>query len=141
MSPNRHRDRDFVEQFAQALDGEDYQAARMLLSAKCIYNSTSGTRTGPAQVIESYKSNGDWAAAAFDSIRYESHVEPEANDEWMITFTDHIHHKGKHLVHKCGQILTVNQEGLIETIEHRDIRGEKEKLEEFLRDTGINRPQ
>ena len=139
----QHSDRDIgiAEQFAKALDREDYRAAEQLLADCCVYDSHSSSRTAPAAIIQSYKSNGDWAAATFDSIRYESSVEPTANGGWFVTFVDSIRHKGRHFVYKCRQLVQVDGMGKICRIDQVDLPGQKEALQTFLKDAGVARKE
>ena len=132
---------DVVEQFARALDREDYQAASALLAPDCVYTSRTSLHTGPAAIIESYKANADWAAATLDSIRYESQIEPLGNNRWTVTFIDHITHKGRSLTYTSKQVVTVDNAALICRIDHTDIPAQNHALEQFFKYTGVTRQE
>ena len=129
-----------AKQFAQALDNEDYLAAQQLLSPQCSYDMRGSVSTEPSSIIESYKASGEWAARELDSIEYESTVERSANGEAVIIFIDRIQHQGKELVHRCQQIIRLDNTGLIFHIQHKDLPGELEALQTFLRQVGL-RPE
>tara|TARA_R110000744_G_C19084755_1_gene531692 strand:+ start:137 stop:544 length:408 start_codon:yes stop_codon:yes gene_type:complete len=122
-------DREIVEQFALALDGEDYPAATELLAPACVYSIRGKTINGAGAIIASYQGNGE-AAQAFDSIAYGSSVR-EGTDGWIvIEFWDEITHRGRVHRHQCEQWARV-LDGAIVEIEHRDLEGEVEALNAF----------
>ncbi len=130
-----------ARQFAQALDNEDYVAAQQLLSPQCSYDMRGSVLTEPSSIIESYRASGEWAARELDSIEYENTVERSANGEAVITFIDRIQHQGKELVHRCHQIMRLDNTGLISHIQHKDLPGELEALQTFLRQVGLRSQQ
>ena len=137
MTPNRIID--LARELATALDREDYIAVTGLLSPRCAYRIRSSVFTGPEAIIDSYRTNGAWAAEALDSIEYESRVEPVAAGGALITFVDKIRHRGEEHVHMCQQAVGVDESGLIGSIEHRDLPGEREALESFFSRMGVER--
>lgn len=125
-------------QFARALDEEDYPAARALLAPDCDYEIRGDTHRGPDAIVASYKGNGDEAARKFDTIEYDSAVRLEAPTRAVIQFTDRIRHAGQSFTHICEQHVTVNADRLITRIEHRDLPGERERLEAFKTDLRLD---
>ena len=130
-----------AKQFAQSLDNEDYLAAQQLLGPQCSYDMRGSVLTEPSSIIESYKESAEWAARELDSIEYENTVERSANGEAAITFVDRIQHQGKELVHRCQQIIRLDNTGLIVHIQHKDLPGELEALQTFLCQVGVRREQ
>jgi hypothetical protein len=128
-----------VEQFAAALDREDYGAARALLSPDCTYQVRSKVLRGPDSIVGSYKANGEWGAANIDSIEYRSHIEENVGKRFVVRYEDHLLHSGKRLTHACQQLVELDASGRISRIEHMDLPGEREALEAFFRETGIAR--
>lgn len=123
--------------FARALDEEDYAAAHRLLSPTCVYRYQDATFQGPDAIVAEYRKNGDAVAELFDAIAYESDVERATESQAVITFVDRIRHGAYELVHTCEQHVTLDDEGLIKKIEHRDLPGEQEALDAFYRVTGL----
>ena len=130
-----------AKQFAQSLDNEDYLAAQQLLGPQCSYDMRGSVLTEPSSIIESYKASGEWAARELDSIEYESTVERIVNGEAVIAFIDRVQHQGKELVHRCQQIIRLDDTGLIVHIQHEDLPGELAALQTFLRRVGVAREQ
>lgn len=124
--------------FVRALDKNDFHEARMFLSDDCVYVVGEKTIKGADAIISSYQGNWEWGRKNIDEIYFESHV-AEASGRYLVTYTDHLRHKGKTHVYQCQQLLT-DQEGIIVRIEHREIPGERQKLEEFEQEVGIVRP-
>jgi len=140
-----------AQQFAHALDYEDYETATMLISPECIYRIGEKTITGSEAIIASYRESGDWAKANLDRIEYESRVEIDDDGRAVISFVDHLQHEGESLTHTCRQILTVMPQKspaedpknhlpcLITSIEHHDLPGEREAVRAFNDRHGIVR--
>ncbi len=120
---------EIVRRFALSLDEEDYDAARALLSDGCVYVIRGETYEGPEAIVATYEGNGE-AAKSFDEISYGSSVRG-GEDGWIvIEFWDELVHRGEHLRHVCEQWARVDR-GVIVRIEHRDLEGERERLEAF----------
>ena len=120
-------------QFAKALDAEDYDAAIALLADDCVYQLRGETHNGPVAIIDSYRGHGDDARDEFDSIQYESVIEPGSQTRYTIRFIDHLTHDGERFTFECRQVVDVNDAGLIVSIEHIDLPGQRKALEDFRR--------
>ena len=128
----READLQLVDRFAKALDREDYDGARSVLSPGCVYLLRGARIEGPEAIIASYRGNGDEANARFESIEYGSNVR-EGDGEWVvIEFWDELAHLGRTHRHCCEQWVVV-ESGRIVRIEHRDLDGEVESLTAFQR--------
>lgn len=124
-----------VDRFAKALDHEDYALAVSLLAPGCVYRIRGETIEGGQAVVDSYRGNGE-AARRFDEIAYGSDVRI-GDDGWVvIAFWDEITHKGRTHRHACEQWVRV-EDGTIVLIEHRDLEGERERLESFKEWAGV----
>ena len=132
--------RTVAEQFAQALDREDYGIARRLLSEDCISQNRGAVFVGPAEIISSYRASSEQAAQKFDEIAYASSVDvaPEPRAA-VITFEDRIRHRDQTLVHRCRQVVRLDTDGRISAIEHCDLPGERESLQSFLANVGLDK--
>jgi hypothetical protein len=129
---------EIAQRFARALDHEDYPTAARLISGDCVYRIGESVFRGPTEITESYRTNGDEAAALFESIEYASSVEPTANPgAALITFEDRIRHGERTLIHRCQQLVTLDADGRIHEIEHRDLPGERDALQAFLSAVGL----
>lgn len=120
-----------ADQFAAALDKEDYEQARLWLAPDCLYASPTGSLIGPDKILDSYQSHGDAARGRFDSIDYR-HRAQELEDGWIrIEFMDAVSANQRQHVFRCHQLVRVVGE-LIEEIVHQEIAGERERLNQFL---------
>ena len=122
---------EIVRRFALALDHEDYSAASSLLAPECEYEIRNDRHAGPDAIIGAYRGNGDEAAERFDAISYGSDARHDPESGFVISFWDRIEHEGRSHLHRCEQVLTVNSEGRIDRILHRDLPGEVESLAAF----------
>lgn len=120
-----------ARRFARALDGEDYPVAIGLLAPSCLYEIRGDRFIGPVAIVAAYRGNGDDAAQRFDAITYGSDVRREPDSTLVVSFWDRIEHAGRSHEHRCEQVLTVGEDGLIHRIEHRDLPGEVERLAAF----------
>lgn len=126
-----------ARQFAQALDAEDYPAARALLADGCVYTIRGETHRGPEAIVASYRANGDSGRETFDAIEYESRVEPLNETTAVIRFVDHLTHRGERFTFECEQRITVNEAGRIDAIEHIDLPGQREAFTAFMQRVGL----
>ena len=128
-----------IRDFALALDREDYVIAKRFLATECIYQIGSTILQGADEIIASYKSSGDWAAAHIESITYQSSVKL-TNNAYVVVFVDHLRHGGKELIHTSQQKMILNASMKISYIEHRDLPGERESLRAFFSEMEIDYP-
>jgi len=123
--------------FAQALDRDDFHAARPMLRADCTYTIRDKVLRGPDAILASYQSATDDAHAKFDAIDYSSDISIQSSHIALIEFSDVLTHQGQTHHHKCHQRLTIDDAGLIVAIKHIDLPGERETLLDFLRRVGL----
>lgn len=125
-----------VEQFARALDAERYELAESLLSPACQYVCRGVRYVGPGSIIASYRQSGDRAESEFDGVGYESRCELVGEGLVLIRFVDRLTKHGRSFTFECQQLVQVDRRGQIVRIEHQDIPGQREALEEFKRNVG-----
>lgn len=124
--------------FAEALDRDDFDAARELLADDCEYDTGDGIVRGAGAVLAPYRETSQKARRTFDEIVYESEVERVDGARATILFTDRLRHAGRRHAFRCHQVIEVDGRGLVTRIEHREIDGEREKLEAFFRAAGVD---
>ena len=82
----------------------------------------------------------DDARRAFDEVRYESEVGPVDGETASVTFTDYLMKAGgRWHRHRCRQEFTVDASGRITHIVHREIPGEREALDAYFAECGVER--
>jgi len=116
---------------AKALDREDYDTARALLADDCGYAIRDQQIDGADAIIASYQTNADAGHQQFDDLRFESAVSAISPNEARIDYTDYVECAGETLVHRCAQLVTVDDSGKVTAITHVDLPGERERLEAF----------
>jgi hypothetical protein len=116
---------------AEALDAEDYSAARAVLATGCVYHTATTILVGPHAIIASYRANGEAARGRFDAVEYTSRVEPTGAAEAVITYTDRVRRGDEWHEYRCRQHIHINKAGLIEEIRHEELPGERQRLQEF----------
>ena len=132
------RIRSVAERFARALDDGDWSAAASLLHPECRYDCRGSVMVGPA-LLDGYRATDEWVKSTFDAVRYESRVEVD-DGRARIHFRDLIDHGEHHLDFSCQQLLTIDADGRIVSIEHIDLPGETEKADAFNEACGVQRP-
>ncbi|MBI3243132.1 MAG: nuclear transport factor 2 family protein [Chloroflexi bacterium] len=125
--------------FAARLDANDFEAVKPLLAPDCRYDTTDQALTGPEAILKSYRENSEWAKATLELIDYESRVEESGEETAAVLFADHLTHHGLTHTYRCRQHLTFGPEMTIIRIEHEELPGEREKLDEFFERCGIKR--
>jgi|GEM_PF-1020151 len=126
--------------FASALDRCTFDEAGPYLADRCVYLMGAGRMVGRGPIIDSYRENAEWAERVLDEIHYESNVHLCADGRAEISFTDHIFHRGRRHTYRCRQVLSFDQDGLIVRIEHVEIAGQRDHLDAFLGQCGVDRP-
>ena len=124
--------------FAQALDRDDFDAARALLAESCEYDTGEGLVRGADAVLAPYRETSERCRRTFDEIVYASEVESAEGGRATILFIDRIRHRGLRHAFRCRQVIEVDERGRVARIEHREIDGEREKLEAFFRAAGVD---
>ena len=127
---------DTARRFARALDAEDYDRVAACLSPTCGYSIRDRIVRGGPAIIAIYKEAGTWAASILESVRYENDVR-SAPTGAVITFLDHLAHRGNTLTHRCEQHLEFDEAGRICRILHVDLPGERDALAAFFKSLGI----
>ena len=125
---------DIAKRFASALDSEDYIAAESLIADGCEYSCRGELFVGPQAIVASYRGHGDSGAKEYDSIDYESSVESLSERRALIHFFDHLRRKGNRMTFRCDQEISVDESGMIVRIQHVDLPGQREALEQFRSD-------
>lgn len=129
-----------VQRLAAALDADDFISARALLADQCLYLGATETRRGAEEIIASYADASAWAHRTFDEVRYASEVGPAAGTTVPVFFTDYLFKAGgRWHRYRCRQDFTVGAGGRIARIVHRDLPGEREALDAFFQENGIER--
>lgn len=127
-----------ARQFGRALDRDDYQKARNLLSKEAIYHIGKETLKGPEAICNSYESNMIEGKKKLDKLEWgTAEISPLSKYEYLIHFTDFLEHKGKTFIHQCSQKVTVSKDHLIRKIEHQENKIEQERLESFYKSVGL----
>lgn len=131
---------DIVARLARALDADDFAAARACLGDDCVYIGAKDTCRGPDAIIGSYAEASAWGHRTFDEIRYESEIGPAEGATVPVTFTDYLLKAGgRWHRYRCRQAFTVGAGGLIVLITHHELPGEREALEAYFRECGVER--
>ena len=126
--------------FASALDADDFSAAGRLVVEHCVYDTGNGLLEGRAAVLRSYAEASAWARSKLDDVRYESEVERVDGAIATVRFTDYlVMAGGRFHRHRCRQELRIGPQGKIVRIVHREIPGEREALQTFFEQCGIER--
>lgn len=126
---------------AAALDGADFEAARLLLARNCAYAFRGRVIRGSDAICASYEAAHVDALATFDSVAYESSVRGESAEAAVIRFVDVLTKGDAEHRHECEQRIVVDARaesgGTIVAIEHVDLPGQREALDVFLARVGL----
>jgi hypothetical protein len=128
-----------AEQFAEALDHEDYVVLADLLADECEYVTRNGPVVGSQAVIASYETAGAWAKSHIQQVRYESAVRMSQEGHAIVTFIDHLEHNGLAHTYSCEQRVYVDVLDRVCRIVHNDLPGQRESADAFLQTIGVTR--
>jgi hypothetical protein len=123
--------------FAKLMDNCRFDEAARLLAPDCEYHFRDETFQGPKEIMASYSTNFEDARRKLDEIIFSSEVEPINTETYRILYLDRIR-KGNHwFEHRSAQVITF-KDGLIDFIQHQDLKGETELLQRFYQRAGIH---
>ncbi|MEE9129077.1 MAG: hypothetical protein V3T84_03595 [Phycisphaerales bacterium] len=129
---------DTAIRFVKALDAsDDGTIAGRMLAEDCIYTIRDRVYTGRDAIMATYVGSDRTARKKFDRVEYESQVSPSDDGRYVIQYLDRLTHNGQVHEHRCQQILSFDETGVICRIEHVDLPGESEALESFLDRVGL----
>jgi len=135
--------RDLLEQWAAALDADDFGRVRALLSPHCVYRMRDTELVGPDAICGSYAEAAAWGRSKLDGLVYESSLTETGagtgHGAGTVRFVDHLEHAGERHTHTCEQQVELGEDGLIARIEHRDLPGEREAVEAWFEKVGLER--
>jgi len=124
--------RALARRFAALLDTDDFASLAPMLAAACVYDTGRGALVGPEAIVASYRGASDRARASLDAMRFESELIAADERSAVVLFRDHITLRGRTHVHTCHQRVEFAPDGTVTCIEHRELPGERERLEAFL---------
>ncbi|MEZ5976668.1 MAG: hypothetical protein R3F34_00385 [Planctomycetota bacterium] len=133
------RVRALLEDLADALDRDDSGRVLALLSRDVVYRFRDVVYEGPEHVARSYADAARWGREHLDSLVYESEVESAHAGGGTVLFTDRMRHAGSDHVHRCRQHVVVGTDGLVASIEHEDLPGEREAVADWFAKVGLER--
>ena len=138
--PTAFEARAIVSRLAHALDADDFTGARACLDDDCVYVGVDEPWRGSEAIIASYADASAWAHRTFDEVRYASDVGEAAGATVPVIFTDYLLKAGgRWHRYRCRQEFTVGREGRIVRITHHDLPGEREGLDAYFQEFGIER--
>lgn len=131
---------DVADRLAQALDDDDYETARALLSPHVVYEVGDETLVGPDAVVDSYRAASTMGRQMFDELGYGHETPtPVGEGSFEVRYTDVLTIDDDTHVHYARQEITVGDGGVTRIVD-RPVPGEREKVDEFISRHGISRP-
>lgn len=128
-----------VEKLALALDSDDYETARSVLSEDITYEVKGETLTDPDAVVDSYRMASKQAHEIFDRVEYDHELDvDDGSGTYTMNYTDILTIGDETLVHHARQIIRVS-DGKVDHIVNVEIPGERENVDEFLARHGRSR--
>jgi len=124
--------------FATALDADEFEVVRKLLSIDCIYTFEEGILVGTDAILDFFRANSQRARVLLDEVVYESEIVEVRADSSVILFIDRLKYRGFEHTYRSQEKLFFGKDYVIKRIEHKEIRGERENLEKFLDQCGID---
>jgi len=134
---NALRARAQARRFASLLDADDFDGARALISAGCVYDSGRGVHNGPEAIVHSYRAASRLARSRFDDVCYESETVDADDGSAIIEFRDVLSVGDQRHVYSCRQRLSFGSDERITRIEQVDLPGERRRVEAFCARVGV----
>lgn len=126
-----------ADRFRRALDDEDYDVVKSMLTSNCHYHARNGILVGREAIVASYRDQSKVARRLFDAVEYASVVTKTDDQTAVIMFSDRLLSQGKEHVYRCHQMVHFGPGGLIDTIKHQELPDQREQLLRFCNALGI----
>lgn len=127
-----------AENFGNALDKDNFEMVKTLLTTDCEYFIGDTTLVGKDAIAGSYESNMIEGRNKMDKLEWgKSKIESINESEYFVHFTDYLTHKGETYTHRCKQKVSVNTDAKIFKIVHINNSEEQQKLTQFYKRVGI----
>lgn len=125
-------------QFGQSLDNDEFNLTKSLIGSECKYLIGDDVLIGPENICNSYEQNMIEGRKKLDILEWgKSSIESINDSEYYVHFTDFLTHKGKSYIHKCKQLLLINDERQIISIKHIPDQEEEDSLDYFYKEVGL----
>ena len=129
-----------VKSLAQALDADDYEAARAVLAPDVSYEIGDEKLVGPDAVLASYRSASEMAQRLFPSVEYRHQVIGTVErTKYRVRYFDVLTAGEETHEHVAEQMVTVDPQLGVVRIVDTPVPGEREKLDEFMERHHITR--
>lgn len=126
--------------FGQTLDNDDFENFKKILDPKCHYEIGCQVLTTNDSIAGLYEKNMKAGKLKFDELRWgEAEVKQVNENDFDVYFSDFLKHQGIAHNYKCKQRITINDQNLVEKIEHIELPGEKEKLTAYYQKVGLTK--
>ena len=123
--------------FVHALDKDDYETVRSMLAIDCRYHARTETLIGRNAITASYRANSRLARRLFEQVEYSGAVIKVVRKNAHILLSDHLRHRGKEHRYKCVQIIHFGSGELIDSIRHKELPGQRDRLLRFCAGNGV----
>ena len=125
-----------AKRFAALMDDNQYIEAGKLMADDCRYTYHGNVIIGRDAILKTYIDNYQAALKKLDEIEFISEVEQLDEKKFKLKYLDRIRKGQNHHNHRCEQVIYFKNNQIIE-IEHFDLPGENEALQEFYKRSGL----
>jgi hypothetical protein len=129
--------RRIAEEFASALDDDQFERAASLLGQDCCCRMRDREIRGRGEVMQSFIDASAWAHARIERVAYTHAIEYAGERVATIRFFDDFEHGGSRIHHESLMHLTLGADGLIERLVLDEPPGEREGVMTLLREAGV----
>lgn len=124
--------------FGQYLDNDDFAQFKTILAPDCQYEINGELLIDNASIAGLYEKNMKEGKVKFDELRWgEAVIKKVTDNQFDVYFSDFLTHKGMTHNYHCKQRVTVNDQFLVNKIEHMELPNEKEQLMAFYKEVGL----
>jgi hypothetical protein len=127
-----------VNLFAAALDSDDFSAAEVLLSLKCVNVSGRLVSEGREAIKNSYRKRSKRAQELFDGVYNKGDVLSSSETSAEILFADQLACGEKNHIYRSRHFPDFSSAGEIARIRQEEIPGERQRLKEFIEECGVS---
>jgi hypothetical protein len=127
-----------IHRFAEALDHDDYDAARELLEPDASYETGDSTTDGADAILASFRAVSDWGKAHLDALEFGHRID-DTNAPMEIVFIDVLRKSGEQLRLEHSMHVRLSPSGRIHHLRLERPPGEQQLVTAFFERHGLVR--
>jgi hypothetical protein len=128
---------DIIHALAEALDADDYAAAKQLFEPEADYDTGTKIINGADAILAEFRRTSEWGRAHLDALEFSHEIEDEVSP-FEILFIDVLRKDGDQIRVEHTMHVTLSQQGSVHHLRLETPPGVQRLVDEFFDRHGLN---